>query len=79
MTDLETHSSELVPCRHKNMDIDDQHDKQRYQHTAKEIEIDHVVQGNHFLKKAFGHAFGTVASNGDVGVPTCATEAKSIY
>lgn len=70
--------SELTPCSHKDMDIDNQHDHQRYQHTAKEIEIDHVVQGNDSFKQALRHAYRTSAAAGS-GVATCAAKAGVIY
>jgi len=78
---FETHQSELAPCRHEDMCIDDQHNQQWDQHAAKEIEINHVVQGNHFLKQALGHPIGAaVVSSGSYGgVPTCIPEEKLIY
>lgn len=78
MRHFERHESELPPCSHEDVDIDDQHDHQGKEHTAKEIEIDHVVQGNHSLKQALGHSFSAALTLGDSGgrIPTCAREAK---
>lgn len=81
MCNFEPHQSELTPCGHEDMGIDDQHDYQRYQHTAEEIEIDHVVQCNHSFKQALGHAFraGFAAPGGSRGVPTCTTYTGVTY
>ena len=78
MCNFDPHQSELVPCHHEDMGIDDQHDHQGHQHTAKEIEIDHVVQSNHTFKQALCHAFGTaaVAVAAVCGVQTCTTESE---
>lgn len=77
MRNFEPHQSELAPCRHEDIGIDDQHDHQGQQHTAEEIEIDHVVQSNHSFKQALCHAFRTAAAAAGGGVPTCTTEAES--
>lgn len=69
------HQSELAPCRLEDLGVDDQHEHQGHQHTAEEIEINHVVQSNHSFKEALSHAFRTVVgSNGGGGVPSCTTE-----
>lgn len=80
MCDFEPHHSELTPCGHKNMGVDDQHDQQRSQDTAEKVEIDHVVQGDHSFKQALGHTFRAAvgAARSSCGVPTCITEAGVI-
>lgn len=78
MSDFDAHQSELPPRRHEDVDVDDQHEQQRNQNAAKEIEIDHIVQGDYFLKQTLGHAFRTTGAShsGDGGVPPCATKTK---
>lgn len=34
----------------ENLDIDDQHEEQRRQHPAKEVEVDHIVHADDCLK-----------------------------
>ena len=77
MCDFETHQSELASSSHEDMGIDDQHDQQGHQHTAEEIEIDHVVQGNHSFKQALGQTFRADFAAGWGGcVQTCKTKSN---
>lgn len=80
---LEAHQSELAPRSHEDVSVDDQHGYERHQHAAEEIEIDHVVQGNHAFEQALGHAFRTAttaaAVGGTCGVPSCGTEAGIMF
>lgn len=73
MCNFEAHHSKLSASCHEDMDIDDQHYHQGHQHAAKEIEIDHIVKGNHSLKQAMSHSFRAALAFGGSGsgVPTC--------
>lgn len=75
MRNFKPYHSELAPSSHEDVGIDDQHGQQGHQHTAEEIEIDHVVQADHSFKQALRQAFTTGADavcGG--GVRTCITE-----
>lgn len=73
VADFEAHQPELAPRRHEDVDVDDQHDQQRQQHAAEEIEIDHVVHGDHLFKQALRHALRTSVADGGA-VPTWAAK-----
>lgn len=43
---------QLLAGHHEYLDVDPQHDDEREQHAAKEVEVDHVAHGHHVLKEA---------------------------
>ena len=81
MRSFETNHSELVLRDHEDVGIDDQHDQQRHQHTAKEVEKDHVVHGDHSFEQTLAQAIwaGAACVVGGSGVQTCATETGEIF
>ncbi len=44
--------TQLFPCHREDLDVNAQHDEQRWQHTTEEVEVDHVAHVHHFLKEA---------------------------
>ena len=78
MCNFEAYQSELVPCSHEDVDIDDQHDHQGHQDTAEEVEVHHVVQGNHSFEQALRQAIRAILDAGCV-VQTCRTEPVSSF
>lgn len=80
VSNFEPHQSELAPSGHEDIGIDDQHDQQGNQHTAEKIEIDHVVQMNHFFKQALRQAFrADWVSDCGGAVPSCGTQLWAIH
>lgn len=53
---LEFDQLELVPSRHENPQVDPQHEQQGHKDKGEEVEVDHVIHGDHVLKEARHHA-----------------------
>ncbi len=49
---FEVDLTQLFPCHREDLDVNAQHDEQRWQHTTEEVEVDHVAHVHHFLKVA---------------------------
>lgn len=67
MHHLQLHPLQLPPRSHEDAQVDAQHEQQGHQHTAKEVEVDHVVHGDYLLKKALDGATRALRSTGAVG------------
>lgn len=61
--------SQLLPGHGEDLQVDTKHDEQRWQHTNKEVKVDHVLHLHHALKEALGLAIPRGATTGSV-VPT---------
>lgn len=53
---LELDLSQLLPGHREDLQVDAQHDEQRWQHADKEVKINHVLHVHHTLKEAPEHA-----------------------
>lgn len=44
--------TQLFPCHREDLGVNAQHDEQRWQHAAEEVEVHHVAHVHHFLEEA---------------------------
>lgn len=71
-SDFGPHLEQLAPCCQEDVHVDDEHEEQGQQHTAKKVEIDHVLHGDHPFEEAFAQACrAAAAACGGCGTGTC--------